>query len=235
MSRNDKKQLDRKHKSTDLDKDLKRIEQEADRYFSSEVPSDNSVRDKESRLSPEEFEKLSEDEKMKIRAKMPLPVKIIDGVQDMIVKTGESIQQIQEEMHENYLKRKARLRSQKKIRQQRRLERIERREARVDARYQEKKQRIEKQNEEINKNLLEMKKALYEKKAENRDKFHKNLTETQDRMERVSAKRQRNIERVFKGINKWAWRQQLKIILIIIPLLIVFVIVFLLLRQFLVI
>ncbi|MHA1675378.1 MAG: hypothetical protein ACTSYI_17340 [Promethearchaeota archaeon] len=212
--------------------ELEKIQTEVDQYFdTSKDATDPPV----STTDPNsiDLDKLTPKERKKLLQEMPVPVKIAGAWQDFVVKSGENVKQMQEEMHANYLKRMDRLRAQKNIRQHRRLERIKRREVRVETRYQRKLQEFEDANDKLNENMISMKQSLYEKKAENRDRFHQNFNQSQERRDRMSIKRQRNWEGLMKGISRWGWRQQLKIVLIIIPLIIVFIIVFLLVRPLL--
>ncbi len=228
-----KPQPHRRRKSRqEIADELEKIQTEVDHYFD---PSQDAADPSVSATDPNsiDFDKLSPKEREKLLKEMPLPVKIAGAWQEFVIKSGENIAQIQEEMHANYLKRMDRLRAQKNVRQHRRLERIKRREARIEARYKIKLQNFEDSNAKLNENMISMKQSLYEKKAENRDRFHQNFNQSQKRRDRMNIKRQRNWEVLMKGISRWGWRQQLKFVLIIIPLLIVFIIVFLLVRPLL--
>ncbi|MHA1618173.1 MAG: hypothetical protein ACTSVZ_02755 [Promethearchaeota archaeon] len=226
-----KPQPKRRRKSRqEIAEELERIQMEADRYFDNSKDDDDQSVSKTDSIN---FDGLSPKEKEKLLQEIPIPVKIAGAWQEFVIKSGENIKQMQEEMHANYLKRMERLRAQKNVRQHRRLERIKRREARVEARYQRKLQEFEEANKKLNENMISMQQALYNKKAENRDKFYQNYNQSQERRDRMSIKRQRNWEGIMKGISRWGWRQQMKIVLIIIPLIIVFIIVFLLVRPLL--
>lgn len=209
--------------------DLDEIESEVDKYFAGsgdeEAPAPPGI-------SRDEYAKLSPEERAKLKAEMPLPAKIGDMWQDFVVNTGESLQQMQDERYRNYLKRIERVRKRKKVSQNRRVDRIQVREDRINARYERQVREFETANKEVNENLVEMKKTFYEKKAEKRDAIHANRSLRQGKRSEASAVRQKKIQKTMKAVNKWGWRQQLKIVLIILPLLAALVIVFMLLRPF---
>ncbi|WP_457557906.1 hypothetical protein [Candidatus Harpocratesius sp.] len=244
-------QQKRRRKTREIVKDLHKLENEVDEFFSSNknpVYPNSSLNDRKNNKNnnnndnynsktqvckDDDYNSISPEEKAKLEKILPLPMKIARRWQDFILNTEKTLQQIEDEFRQNHLKRLERLRKQKKVAQQRRLERIKRREERLEAKFQQELQEFEAANEKLNENFIAMKSALYQKKAEKRDKFHSNLNQAQNRWERVSRKRQRNIEKILKGINRWGWRQQLRIVLILIPLIVVLILVIVLLRPFL--
>ncbi|TFH28820.1 MAG: hypothetical protein E4G98_04810, partial [Promethearchaeota archaeon] len=168
----------------EIAEELEKIQREVDQYFD---PGQDATDPSVSTTDPKSinFDKLSPKEREKLLQEMPVPVKIAGAWQEFVIKSGENIKQMQEEMHANYLKRMDRLRAQKNVRQHRRLERIKQREARIEARYQKNLQEFEAANEKLNENMISMKQALYEKKAENRDRFHQNFNQAQERRDRM--------------------------------------------------
>lgn len=233
-------QKKRKRITRDIVKDLYKLENEVDQFFSSNnnqsnpESSSNNNSNNENIISKDyDFSSISPEEKAKLEKELPLPMKIARGWQDFILNTEKTLQQFEDDIRQNHLRRLERLRKRKKAAQQRRLERIKRREERLEAKFQQEMQEFEAANQKLNENFIAMKSALYQKKAEKRDKFHTNLNQAQNRWERVSRKRQRNIEKILKGINRWGWRQQLRIVLILIPLIVVLILVIVLLRPLL--
>jgi len=143
-----KPQPKRRRKSRqEIAEELERIQMEADRYFDNSKDDDDQSVSKTDSIN---FDGLSPKEKEKLLQEIPIPVKIAGAWQEFVIKSGENIKQMQEEMHANYLKRMDRLRKQKNVRQHRRLERIQKREARVEARYQKKLQEFEESNKKLN-------------------------------------------------------------------------------------
>lgn len=215
----------------DIFKNLQKIGDDIDRFFTQK--SNDKVENADLDILEKKLEDLAPEEQEKLQKNLPLPMKIAKGWQDFVLNTQKSLHQIESEMQQNHLKRLERIRNRQKNARQRRLERIKKREEVLEAKFRKEKEEFEAANQKLNQEFLAMQQDLYSKKREQRDKFHTNLASTQSKWDRVSRKRQRNIENILKGINRWGWRQQLRIVLILIPLIIVLVLVIILIRPFL--
>ena len=213
-----------------VEDELEAIESEVDKYLEKVQESDQNF---PNGMSPQEFENLSVEERTRLKEEMPLPVQISDRWQDFVVNTGKTLQQIRDEMHTNYLKRIDRVRKRQKLAQNRQLERIQEREKRITARYQQEVREFEANNKELQDELLGIKQNFYNKKKEKRNAVFTNRFERQEQRAKAAAERQKRIKKTMKNINKWGWRQQLKIVLIILPFLIVLFIIYVLMRTFL--
>ncbi|MHA1776155.1 MAG: hypothetical protein ACTSWC_05245 [Promethearchaeota archaeon] len=215
----------------DLIRNLEKIGDELNNFFSPKSnPNDNELKSEQSEL---DLSEITPEEKEELEKELPLPMKIARGWQDFVLNTQKTLEQFESEMQQNHLRRLERMRKRQKNARQRRLERIKKREERLEKKFKQEMEEFEAANQRLNEEFLAMQNDLYQKKSAQRDKFHSNLAATQNKWERVSRKRQRNIEGILKGINRWGWRQQLRIVLILIPLIVVLVLVIILIRPFL--
>jgi hypothetical protein len=187
-------------------------------------------------------------EKANLDEKKAKPV-IFPGLTKFFQKTQESFVKIQEEWNTTIDKLLNESLERQKIRQQKRLERLNERKSnkknvidrqkirqqRIIDRWERKRQRMNnyyKHQEE----LLEKRHELMEKNLKNKSEYNKEkLQNSVDRTKRnwkKSIRRQRNFESFLSSLNRWSWKRQMRFLLIIIPLLVIFVIVYSIIKSF---
>jgi len=112
-----------------------------------------------------------------------------------------------------------------KIRQQRIIDRWERKRQRMNNYYKHQEELLEKKYELMEKNI--------ENKSDyNKEKLQNSVAKTKKNWTK-SIRRQRNLESFLGSVNRWSWKRQMRFLLIIIPLLVIFVIVFKIIQPFL--
>ncbi|MCK5345866.1 MAG: hypothetical protein KAR20_20795, partial [Candidatus Heimdallarchaeota archaeon] len=74
---------------------------------------------------------------------------------------------------------------------------------------------------------------IRERKLNRRDQRQKNKLKAQRNWDRAALKRQKVVENAFKSVSRFGWRVQLRFVLIIVPFLVVFILIYMLLKPFL--
>jgi len=199
-------------------------------------------------MNKKKLEKINEEMNENLDGKKE-QTEILPGLTKFFKKTQDSFIKIQDDWNASIDKLLNESLERQKIRQQKRLERlnekknnkksvIERqkiRQQRIIDRWERKRQRMNnyyKHQEE----LLEKKYELMEKNIENKSDYNKE--KLQNSVARTkknwtkSVRRQRNFESFLSSLNSWSWKRQMRFLLIIIPLLVIFVIVFKIIQPF---
>ena len=199
-------------------------------------------------MNKKKLEKINEEMNENLNGKKE-QTEILPGLTKFFKKTQDSFIKIQDDWNASIDKLLNESLERQKIRQQKRLERlnekknnkksvIERqkiRQQRIVDRWERKRQRMNnyyKHQEE----LLEKKYELMEKNIENKSDYNKEkLQNSVDRTKKnwtKSVRRQRNFESFLSSLNSWSWKRQMRFLLIIIPLVVIFVIVFKIIQPF---
>ncbi|UYP48074.1 hypothetical protein NEF87_004359 [Candidatus Lokiarchaeum ossiferum] len=89
------------------------------------------------------------------------------------------------------------------------------------------------QNQQIESTFQNMEKNIQDRKIQNRDKMYQNLDNMQKRWDKVMDKQQKFIENSFSSVNSFGWKQSMKILLIVVPILVILIIIFSLMKPFL--
>ena len=78
-----------------------------------------------------------------------------------------------------------------------------------------------------------MESDITERKISRRDDRQENKLKAQRNWDRAALKRQKSVETAFKSVSRFGWRVQLRFVMLIVPLLVVFIVVYILLKPFL--
>jgi len=121
--------------------------------------------------------------------------------------------------------------------EERRKNRLQRR----DIRRKQQKENTEKlqaffqsQNKQVETTFQTIEKKIQDRKIKNREKAFENLDKMQNNWDKVMNKQQKVIEQNFSAVNSFGWKQSMRIILIIVPILVIFIIIFSLIKPFLI-
>ncbi|MHA2018794.1 MAG: hypothetical protein ACTSXY_11030 [Promethearchaeota archaeon] len=174
---------------------------------------------------------------------------IIPGLNQFFQKTRDSFLKIQDDLNANIDKLLNESLERQKLRQQKRLERLNEqkqkqkilserqkiRQQRIIDRWERKRQRMNlyytQQEELLDQRFEHIQKNIDGKSEFEREKLQNSLKKTRKKWTK-SIRRQRNLESFLNSLNRWSWRQQLRFLLIIIPLLVIFIIVFKIIQPF---
>ena len=171
---------------------------------------------------------------------------LLTGITTFFQKTKDSFEKIEEEWNSSIDKLLNESLDRQKIRQQKRLDRLKEkskkknvidrqkiRQQRIIDRWERKRQRMNEyykhQEELLDKRYGHMQKNLDKKSEYNKEKLQNSVRKTKKNWTR-SIRRQRNFESFLSRLNRWSWKQQLRFLLIILPLLVIFVVVFAIIR-----
>jgi len=193
------------------------------------------------------YKKPSEEEDVNGKKAKP---DILLGLTKFFQKTQDSFVKIQDEWNTSIDKLLNESLERQKIRQQKRMERlkekkdnkkniIERqknREQRIIDKWERKRKRMnlhyKQQKELLNLRFEHMEKNIDDKSEYNREKLKNSVRRTKKNWKK-SIRRQRNLESFLSSLNRWGWKQQMRFLLIIIPLLVILVIVLQIIKPFL--
>jgi len=199
-------------------------------------------------MNKKKLEKINKEMNENLDEKKVKP-EILPGLTKFFQKTQESFVKIQDDWNTSIDKLLNESLERQKLRQEKRLERLSERKGnkknvidrqkirqqRIIDRWERKRQRMNnyyKRQEE----LLDKRYELMEKNIENKSDYNKE--KLQNSVERTkknwtkSVRRQRNFEKFLSSLNSWSWKRQMRFLLIIIPLLVIFVIVYSIIQSF---
>jgi hypothetical protein len=71
------------------------------------------------------------------------------------------------------------------------------------------------------------------RKIQRRDDRQENKLKAQRKWDRAALRRQKGVQNAFKSVSRFGWKVQLRFFMLIVPLLIVFIVVYILLKPFL--
>ena len=74
---------------------------------------------------------------------------------------------------------------------------------------------------------------MRERKVQNREKSFENLEKMQKKWDVVMNKQQKSIESSLSSVNSFGWKQSMKGLLIIIPILVILIIIFSMIKPYL--
>ena len=75
---------------------------------------------------------------------------------------------------------------------------------------------------------------IRERKIQRRDDRQENKLKAQRNWDRAALRRQKGVQNAFKSVSRFGWKVQLRFVMLIVPLLVVFIVVYILLKPFLV-
>ncbi len=217
-----KKKLDNINK--DMNENFDEIDKEMDEYYNKQSKNENLNGDQ---TKPEllpgltKFFKKTQDSFVKIQDEWNTS---IDKMINESLDRQKLRQQIRMERLNGKKSDKKKIIERQKNRQQRIIDRWERKRQRMNLHYK-------KQDEVLNQRYEHMERNLENKSEYNREKLQNSMRKTRKNWTR-SIRRQRNLESFLGSLNRWSWRQQLRFLLIIIPLLVIFIVVFKIIQPF---
>ena len=157
------------------------------------------------------------------------PTELEKNWEAFISKSNSDIKALEESWKQSMDQMKVRSEERQKIRKSRR-----------ENRKKKQKEDMEKiraffisQNKQIESTFQNMEQNIQKRKIQNRDNMYQNLENIQKKWGKAMDKQQKMIENSFSSVNSFGWKQSMKILLIIVPILVIFIIIFSMIRPFL--